>query len=207
MKTGRLALVALAAAALAGAALARGLVPPGGGFGPGPVGAPAPARPAGTAPVADPAEPAPKVEVSAGGSALSIASSARGTALKFNTSGAWQGSAGLTFKGGAPPMRLTLTLAQMQQYDLGSLTLTSGKLSLRVGRVTATPTTRYFDASGREQAGPERAAYTVTARRYNGEVDVEVKRAPGAALGKALSVSWTYDVGHAFTPGLGLKGG
>src|SRR5262249_38961590 len=108
----------------------------------------------------------------------------------------WLAVAALTFKGGAPPMRLTLTLAQMQQDDLGSLTLTSGKLSLQLGRVTAAPTTRYFDASGREQPGPERAAYTVTARRYNGEVDVEVRRAPGAALGKQLTVSWTYDAGQ-----------
>src|SRR5262249_27803145 len=108
---------------------------------------------------------------------------------------------------GAPPMRLKLTLAQMQQYDLGSLTLTSGKLSLQVGRVSSSPTTRYFDASGREQSGPERAAYTVTARRYNGEVDVEVKRAPGAALSRRLPVGWTYDVGHGFMTLYGLKGG
>ena len=104
-------------------------------------------------------------------------------------------------------MRLTLTLAQMQQYDLGSLTLTSGRLSLRLGRVTATPSTRYFDASGREQKAPERAAYTVTARRYNGEVDLEVRRAPGAALGRQLTVGWTYDAGHAYSTGLGMKGG
>jgi hypothetical protein len=202
MKTGRLAFVALAAGVLAGVAEGRGF-----GRGGAPLAAPAPPRPAGAAAVSDPAEPQPGAEVTSGGSGLSVASSARSTTLKFNTSGAWQGSAGLTFKKGAPPMRFTLTLAQMQQYDLGSLTLTSGKLSLQLGRVSSTPTTRYFDASGREQSGPERAAYTVTARRYAGEVDVEVKRAPGAALGKQLSVSWACDVGHAFTFGLGQKGG
>jgi len=204
MKTGRLAYVALAAVVVvAGAAGARGFVPPGGGFGPGPIGAPAPPRPAGAAPVSDPAEPQPSAEVTAGGSGVTVASSARGTALKFSTTGAWQGSAGLRFKGCAPPMRLTLTLAGMQNYDLESLTLTSGRLSLPVGRVSTAPTTRYFDASGREQAGPERAAYAVTARRYNGEVDVEVRRAPGAALGKELSVSWKADFGHVLKPGRG----
>src|SRR5262245_31808099 len=198
MRTGRLAFVALAVTvALAGAAQARGYYL--GRGRPLRTPAPAPPRPAGQAVVSDPAEPQPAAELTSGGSGLTVASSARGTALKFNTSGAWQGSAGLSFKKGAPPMRLTLTLAQMQQYDLGSLTLTSGKLSLQLGRVSSSPTTRYFDASGREQAGPERAAYTVTARRYNGEVDVQVKRAPGAALGKQLTVGWTYDVGHAFT--------
>ena len=117
--------------------------------------------------------------------------------MRVNTTQSWQGSASLSFKGCAPPMRLTLTLAQMQQYDLGSLTLTSGRLSLAVGRVSSAPTTRYFDASGREQSGPEGAAYTLTARRYaGGEVDVELKRSAGAALGQALTVSWKCDAGH-----------
>src|SRR5262245_1827088 len=134
MKTGRLALVALATVvALAGAARAKRIVPAG-GFGPGPLGTPAPPRPAGAAAVSDPAEPQPSAALTAGGSGLTVASNAKGTTLKFSTGGAWQGSAGLSFKNGAPPMRLKLTLAQMQQYDLGSLTLTSGKLSLQVGR-------------------------------------------------------------------------
>jgi hypothetical protein len=182
MTTRRLAVAALAAAVFAGPAGALRFPAPA---------SPAPPRPAGAAPVSDPSEPQLSAEVSSGGSGLTAASSARGTALKFSTAGAWQGSAALTFKGCAPPMRLTLTLAQMQRYDLETLTLTSGRLSLPVGRVTATPTTRYFDASGREQADPERAAYSVTARRYDGgEVDVEVRRSPGAALGKELTVSW-----------------
>lgn len=187
MKISRLVVVTLAAVVFAGAASACKLPA---------LTSPAPPRPAGTAPVSDPAEPQLSAEVTAGGSGLTVASSARGTALKINTTGPWQGSAALTFKGGAPPMRLTLTLAQMPAHDLDSLTLTSSRLSLAVGRVTAGATTRYFDASGREQADPERAAYTVTARRYNGEVDVEVRRAPGAALGKDLTVSWSCDLGR-----------
>jgi hypothetical protein len=89
----------------------------------------------------------------------------------------------------------------MPGYDLGSLTVSSGSLALAVGRVTAGAATKYFDAAGREQAGPELAAYAVTARRYAGEVDVEVRRTPGAALGKALTVSWQCDLGH----GRGIK--
>jgi hypothetical protein len=188
MKRSMLAFLALAAVLLPAAP---------GGYGPLviPMSSPAPKKPAGTAPVSDPAEPAPKVELSSGGSGLSVASSARGTAVKFRTTGAWQGSAGLTFKG-APPMRFTLTLAQMPAHDLASLTVVSGSLSLAVGPVSASATTKYYDARGRAQAAPEGAAYTVTARRWDGELDVEVRRAPGAALGKALTVSWQGNLNY-----------
>jgi hypothetical protein len=144
-------------------------------------------------PVSDPAEPALKAEATFGGPAQPV--TVAGTALKVNTSGAFQGSGSLTLPGAAP-MRVKLTLAQMPNYDLETLTVTSGNLSLAVGRVSSGTTTRYFDAAGREQAGPEFAAYTVTARRYAGEVDVEVRRAPGATLGKELTVSWRGDLGR-----------
>jgi hypothetical protein len=181
MQSSRLAFVALAAVALAGAARGKEIAP---------VPQPAPKRPPAKPLVSDPAEPPLKVEVSSGGSGVAVASSARGTAVRFDTPGGWQGSAGLTFKDGAPPMRFSLTLAKMRSYDLESLTLVSGSLVLAVGPVSAAPTTRYYDARGRAQNAPERAAYTVTARRWDGELDVEVKRAPGAALGQALTVSW-----------------
>jgi hypothetical protein len=63
--------------------------------------------------------------------------------------------------------------------------------------VSGSGTTKYYDARGRAQAAPEGAAYTVTARRWDGELDVEVKRAPGAALGKALTVSWKGNLGYS----------
>jgi hypothetical protein len=187
MKRSMLALVALAAAvAVAGAGFGKGIAL---------VEAPAPKRPPAQAPVSDPAEPPLMVEAQ-GGAGLTVASSARGTALKLNASGSWQGSAALAFKSGAPPMRFTLTLARMPNCDLESLTLVSGSLSLAVGAVSASGTTRYYDARGREQKAPEGAAYTVTARRWDGELDVEVKRGPGAALGKALTVSWKGRIGY-----------
>src|SRR5262245_17673438 len=142
MKSCMLALAALAAVALTGAAR-------GGLELEAPMTSPAPKRPAAKAPVSDPAEPPLTVEVSSGGSALSVASSERGAALKFNTPGSSQGSAGLTFKNAAAPMRFTLTLAGLPSYDLQSLTLVSGKLALAVGPVSATPTTKYYDARGR----------------------------------------------------------
>jgi hypothetical protein len=113
-----------------------------------------------------------------------------------NTPGTWQGTAKLTFKGSAPPMRFTLKLARLPNHDLGELTLTAGALSLPVGRVTASATTRHFDAKGRAQDKAEGAAYTLTARRRdNGEVEVQVRRGPGAALGQALAVSWRAEAG------------
>jgi len=183
------------------------------------------ARPApgAKAPAADPAEPPMTVEVSYTGAAggampgpvpgapgaraapgarrgpaadVAVSTGARGATLTLDTPGGWQGSARLAFKDAAPPMRLTLTLAKMPNYDLESLTLTSGKLALAVGPVSASPTTKYYDARGRAQKAPEGAAYTVTARRWDGELDVEVRRAPGAGLGKALTVSWRGNLGY-----------
>src|SRR5262245_57889636 len=122
MQSSRLAVAALAAAVVfTGTALAcRGRAPD----------HPAPPRPAGTALVSAPAGPSVNVE-----GAATIAGSARGTRLTLNTTGASQGSAGLTFKNAAPPMHFTLTLAQMLNYNLESLTLSSGRLSLEVGAV------------------------------------------------------------------------
>jgi hypothetical protein len=185
MKSRSLAVAALAAVVFAGVASACRSLPPA---------PPAPPRPAGAAPVSDPAEPALRAEATFGGPAQPVA--VAGTALKVNTSGAWQGSGSLTFQDAAP-MRFTLTLARMPNANLESLTLSSGTLSLAVGPVSAGSTTRYFDASGRVQDAPERAAYTVTATRWaGGEVDIQVRRAPGAALPKALTVTWSSDVGH-----------
>jgi hypothetical protein len=174
---------------------------------------PAPKRPAALAPVSDPAEPPMTVGVhydvnppgrfvartgrnASVARTLTVAGGARGTTLTLDTPGWRQGWATLTFKGAAPPMRLTMRLARLQELDLEKLTVSSGRVSLHVGPVTATPSTRYFDAMGREQKAPEGAAYTVTARRWGGgEVDVEVRRAPGAALGRELNVSWQAKVG------------
>jgi hypothetical protein len=122
--------------------------------------------------------------------AVAVASSARGTTLTLKTPGGWQGSTSLTFKNGAPPMRFSLILAQLPSYNLESLTVASGNLSLAVGPVSAGATTRHYDAAGRALKGPDGAAYTLTARRWDGEVDVEVRRAPGATLNKALTVTW-----------------
>jgi hypothetical protein len=167
----------------------------------------APQRPAAKAPaaVSDPAEPPMTVEYQINppgpsiprdgrkGSVvgtLTAASSAAGATLTLVTPGWRDGWATLTFQGAAP-MRLTMRLARLDELDLANLSLSSGKLSLTVGPVTATPRTRYFDRKGQAQDKAEGAAYTVTARRWaGGEVDVEVRRAPGAALGRALTVSW-----------------
>jgi hypothetical protein len=169
------------------------------------------------APTNDPAEPAPKVtvsfshEVAAGvadlvvvrgarrpldtARAVAVASSARGTTLTGSTPGMGNGSAALTFKDGAPPMRFTLRLARMPANDLSSLSLTSGSLALPLGRVSTATTTKYFDARGKALDGPTGAAYTVKARRAagaggNDTVELQVRRAPGARLGKAFTVSW-----------------
>src|SRR5262245_2316839 len=131
------ALAALVAVGMTGAGLY--IVPPA-------ATSPAPKRPPAKAIVVDPAEPQLNVDLSFGPTAAKQVTAAR-TTLKFDTPpGSWQGSAGLTFKNGAPPMRLTLTLAKMQNFDLRSLTISSGSLVLAVGQVTGSPTTRYFDA-------------------------------------------------------------
>src|SRR5207249_539769 len=120
---------------------------------------------------------------------------AKGTTLTLNTPGSYRGTARLTFKNSAPPMRLTLRLARMPNQDLGELTLSSGALKLPVGAVGAGATTRHFDARGKGQETDSGAAYTVTARRRdNGTVDVLLRRGPGAALGKELTVSWSVGV-------------
>jgi hypothetical protein len=193
MKTSRLAVMALATTVvLSGTAFGlRYLLP----------GPPAPKRPATLAAVSDPAEPPLKVEVSTGGPAKPV--TAAGTTLKFDTTGASHGQANLTFKNASPPMGFTLTLAKMPSYDLESLTIASGSLSLAVGPVSASPTTRYFDARGRALKGPDGAAYTLTARRWEGEVDIEIRRASGAAMRKELTVSWKSRLVY----GGGLRGG
>jgi hypothetical protein len=203
-----MALALCALAALAGAAAAEKLVLRA---------RPAPQNQRAEAPVSDPAEPPMTVEVSfgaagaggpggpraaravgarggVGSAAVAVASSARGTTLTLNTPGSWQGTANLTFKNAAPPMRFTLRLARMPSHDLSSLSIRSGSLTLPVGPVGTTATTKYFDAKGRAQQGAEGAAYTLTARRRDsGEVELRLRRGPGAALGKALSVSWSAD--------------
>jgi len=159
-----------------------------------------------TAAASDPAEPPMQVEMTSaayhtrGGvnpQKVAVSSGARGTVLKLPTTGAYTGSAELTFKNSAPPMRFRIELTGLQSYDLSSLTLTSGSVSLAVGQVGTGGTTRYFDAKGKAQEGGEGAAYTVTAkRRDNGQVDVELRRAAGAKLGKSVSVSWQSQLDH-----------
>jgi hypothetical protein len=139
-----------------------------------------PPPPAGEAPKApaavnDPAEPLLQVEMTSsagnfrrgggGGQKVEVASSARGTTLKVPTSGGYNGTADLTFKNGAPPMRFTTRLTGMQNYDLQSLSITSGSLTLQIGQVGTSATTKYFNAKGQVQQGATGAAYTVTARR------------------------------------------
>src|SRR5262249_20714228 len=109
----------------------------------------------------------------------------------------YYGSAQLTFKDTAPPMRFTVRLARMPGADLSALSLTSGSLSLQVGHVSTTTTTRYFDAKGRAQDGATGAAYTLNAKRAdNGEIDLQVVRAAGAAMGKTMTVTWSADYGR-----------
>jgi hypothetical protein len=179
---------------------------------------PAPQGPAAKAPASDPAEPPLKVEASfgsaggTGGSGLvvqgrvrplgarrgvvtaavvAVSTGAGGTVLTLNTPGPWQGSAKLTFKNAAPPMRFTMRLARLPDHDLQSLSLTSGALARQVSNVSTGATTRYFDARGKAQEAEEGAAYTLTARRRaGGDVEVQLRRGPGAALGKELTVSW-----------------
>ena len=91
----------------------------------------------------------------------------------------------------------------MPSYDLESLTLVSGNVSLGLGHVSASPTTSYFDAKGRALKGPDGAAYILTARRWDGEVDIEVRRSSGPALGKELTVSWKSKLVYTG----GLRGG
>jgi hypothetical protein len=158
-----------------------------------------------TATSSAPGEPPVKVEMSyldsnrvafPGDRALAVASGPGGTALTLGGMPLWVGSAKLTFKNCAPPMRLTVKLAQLPTGDLSALSVTSGPLSLRLGPVGTSGTTAHFDARGKAQAKAEGAAYTLTARRRdNGEVEVQLRRGQGAALGKELTVSWQHDLG------------
>lgn len=162
---------------------------------------PAPPAPPAKAPVGDPAEPPLRAEVAyddfgrkpavPGGALVTAVASAKATTLTLDTPGRYRGSARLTFKQAAPPMRFTVRLARVQEMDLDELTVSDGRLNLPVGRVTATQTTKYFDAMGRGQKEPDRAAYAVTARRWGGGVvEVRLRRAPGAALSREVVVSW-----------------
>ena len=173
-----------------------------------PLSQPASKRPAGLTAVADPAEPPMAVQASCdegglrppqsawAGRPVAVAAGPKGTTLTLETPTWTQGRAALTFKNAAPPMRFSLRLLKMPPYDQEAFTLTSGTLSLAVGPVSASVTTKHFDARGREQRGPEGASYTVTARRWDGEVEVEVRRSRGAALGKELVVGWRSDLGY-----------
>jgi hypothetical protein len=160
-----------------------------------------------TATSSDPAEPPMQVEMRSnsspygravnGGQKVEVASCARGTTLKLPTSGGYNGSASVTFKNSSPPMRFKMELSRMPSYDLQALTLTSGTVSLQVGAVSSSATTRYFNAKGQEQESSTGAAYTVTARRGdNGLVVVELRRAAGATLGKSLSISWQSNLNN-----------
>jgi hypothetical protein len=154
----------------------------------------------------DPAEPPVQVEMTspgyyaragaAGGQKVEVTSGARGTTLKLPTSGAYTGSASVTFKNSAPPMRFKMQLSRLQNYDLQTLSLTSGSVTLQVGSVSTSATTKYFNAKGQEQDTAVGAAYTVTAKRGdNGQVDVELRRAAGATLGKSLTIQWGSAIG------------
>jgi hypothetical protein len=159
-----------------------------------------------TATSSDPAEPPLQVEMDAAshaeartgiGGKVKVTSSARGTTLNVPTTGGYSGIARLTFKSGAPPMRFTVRLSRVPNYDLQSLSLTSGSVTLQVGGVSTSATTRYFNAKGQEQQGATGAAYTVTARRGdNNQVDIELRRAAGAALGKTVSISWQSNLNN-----------
>jgi hypothetical protein len=162
---------------------------------------PVPPAPPAKAPVGDPAEAPVTAEVAyddfgvapapVPGKRVTAVSSAKATTLTLDTPGWYTGSARLTFKGAAPPMRFTVRLARVHEMDLDKLTVSAGRLNLSLGRVSASATTRYFDAMGREQKAPERAAYTVTARRWGGGVvDVQLRRASGAELSREMTVSW-----------------
>jgi hypothetical protein len=111
--------------------------------------------------------------------------------LTVPTQPSWQGSTHLSFKNSAPPMCFTTRLTGMPNYDLTKLRLSSGSVTMQIGPVRTTAATRYFNARGQEQDGPTGAAYIVCAKRgENGQVDVELRRAPGATQGKSLSLTW-----------------
>jgi hypothetical protein len=118
-----------------------------------------------------------------------VASGPKGTTIRVPTYGLGAGSANLTFQNCAPPMRFTVTLTGAQGSDLSRLTLSSGSLTLAVDGVGTTS----FDARGRPCEREEGAAFTVRVERgAGGEVQLHVRRGPGAALGKAVSVRWQH---------------
>jgi hypothetical protein len=149
----------------------------------------------------DPTEPPLQVEVThsniytPGGARLGqkaqVESGARGTTVQVPTQGQWSGSAEVTFKNSAAPMRFTTRLTGMPNYDLSSLSLSSGGRTLQVGSVGTSSTTKYYDARGQEQASSVGAAYIVVARRgENGQVDIQLRRGAGATLGKTFTLTW-----------------
>lgn len=161
-----------------------------------------------TATSADPGEPPLQVEMTtpfagrgfgpnAAGTKVEVTSGPRGTMLKVPTNGSWSGSTSLKFKNTAAPMRFTVQLTGLPQYDLQSLSLTSGSVTLQVGSVGTGGATKYFDAKGKEQQGATGAAYTLTAKRGDkGQVDLELRRAAGGTLGKDLSLTWQSNIEH-----------
>jgi hypothetical protein len=173
-----------------------------------------------TATSSDPAEPPLQVEVkytgaftgsrvgAPPGQKIAVGSGARGTMLTVPSHHGTDGTVELTFKNSAAPMRFTTRLTGMPPYDLSTLSLTSGSLTLQVGSLGTAATTAYFDSKGRVQEGAAGAAYTVTAKRgENGQVDVELRRAAGAKLGKSVSISWQSNLDNIRWKMRALKGG
>jgi hypothetical protein len=151
----------------------------------------------------DPAEPTLEVEAVSGTTGiisarrppgthqLRVSSGPRAPTLTVPAPHASNGLVRLTFRNAAPPMRFTLRLTGMPGCDLDTLRLSSGSLSLALGEVTTSATTRYFDPKGQPLDDTTGAAYTVTTRRKdNAEVDVQVRRGAGAAMGKTITVYW-----------------
>jgi len=119
-----------------------------------------------------------------------VESGPKGATIQVPTYGLGAGSANLAFENCAPPMRFTVALTGAQSSELSQLTLTSGPLTLALDEVGVT---RAFDAKGRPRQREEGAAYTVRATRSaSGEVELHVRRGPGAALGKVVRVGWRH---------------
>src|SRR5262245_36700703 len=73
---------------------------------------------------------------------VQVTSNARGTILTLATPGGYSGSANLTFKNTAPPMRFTMQLTGMPEYDLHRLSVSAGRITLAVGAVGTAATTK-----------------------------------------------------------------
>lgn len=147
--------------------------------------------------ITDPTEPPLRVETD-GGQAVPVASGARGTTLTVPTNGSYTGSANVTFKNTAVPMRLQMRLTHLQAHiALDGLSLNTGTATLRVGLLSAAPSTTYFDLLGRTQSHPEQAAYALTvSRAASGEVAIQLRRAAGTEVGTTLNISWSSPVYH-----------